>query len=116
MKKILSILTFIFFINTSSFAEENFSVLLCERPETLGQVSRNMLLQIDLKDKTVFDGYNSLEIDKVDPFFIQAISYEREYTIDRFLGRLVEYRYKSNGSKDMKSKIEWKCDKIERMF
>lgn len=116
MKKFLSIITFLFFINTSSFAEEDFSVLLCERPETLGQVARNMILEINLKDKIVFDGYNSLEIYEVDPFYVQAGTYDKEYTIDRFLGRLIEYKLKGNGDRDMKSKIEWKCDKIERLF
>jgi hypothetical protein len=116
LKKLSSIIFVLLLLSGNAYAEEDFSVLLCEQPETLGQKTSAMMLKIDLKKKIVFDGYNTLEVYEVDPFFIQAISYEKEYTIDRFLGRLVEYRFKGNGNRDMKSKIVWKCDKIERML
>ena len=111
MKKLLSIIVLGLLLSESAYSKENVIVLDC-----LDQ-SRNdkIEIQIFLKEKEVFNGYDVFELVELEQTFLKAKSFDKEYVIDRFTGYMVEFSIR-NKQRVQASKVEWGCTKIERMF
>ena len=108
MKRTLIAFLLTFVLCGKSFAKENIIYLRCVDGTDI---------DIDLREKQLWDGYNQYEIYDLQEIMLMAktINKDREIIINRFTGDVVGFPI-TNGKRDLKNKETNICEKVDKMF
>ena len=111
MKKLLGIVVLGLLLSNKSIAVEKIAYLIC--PNNIN--NETIDIEINLKDKQVFDGSTQYDIVEMQDIILIAKSFEKEIWINRYTGRVLRVPVR-NGKRVMVSKEILFCKKVEKLF